>query len=65
MGVVSVAGISVWPREVCRDYPTRVTEALKNKVTYTCIGLRSATIVNERERRVRLHVAGKGSRVKV
>lgn len=47
IGIDSGAGVGVWPKEVCRDYPARPTEASKNKVTYTGAGSKSAPSMKE------------------
>lgn len=67
IGIDSGAGVSVWPKELCKDYPTRETKESKAKVVYSGAGSTSEPIVNEGERRIRLEVDGdvRGARVQV
>ena len=67
IGIDSGAGASVWPKELCKDYPTRETEQSKAKVCYSAAGSASKPIVNEGERRIKLEVDGEafGARVQV
>ena len=58
IGVDSGAGVSVWPKEFCEDYPTRETKDSKAKVTYSGARSTSKPIVNEGERRIRLEMDG-------
>ena len=59
--------MSVWPKELCKGYPTRETKDSNPKVTYSGAGSTSKPIVNEGERRIRLDMDGDvfGCRVQV
>ena len=67
IGVDSGAGVSVWPKDLCKDYPTKQTEASRKGVKYSAAGVGSAAIVNEGERRIELETNGnrRGVRVQV
>ena len=56
IGIDSGAGVSVWPKELCQDYPTRETEASRNKVSYASAGAGEKKILNEGERQLQLQV---------
>ena len=58
IGVDSGAGVSVWPRDLCKDYPTKPTEASKQGEKYAAAGVGSAAIFNEGERRIAFDVDG-------
>ena len=59
IGVDSGAAVSVWPKDLCADYPTRKTKATGTK--YATAGKDSKYIVNEGERTMVMKTAD-GSR---
>ena len=52
IGVDSGAAASVWPRNLCKDYPTKRTE--KTGLKYATAGKGSKHLVNEGERKIQL-----------
>ena len=58
IGVDSGAGVTIWPKSLCSDYPTRASEASKAGVQYAGAGAGSRAIKNEGERVMKLQLAG-------
>ena len=67
IGVDSGAGVSVWPTELCDDYPTKQTEASMAGISYASAASGDGRILNEGERTVQLDVCGskRGARMQV
>ena len=67
IGVDSGAGVSVWPKELCDDYPTKQTHASMAGVSYSSAASGTSRILNEGERIVQLNVCGskRGARMQV
>ena len=58
VGVDSGAGVTVWPKDLCKDYPTLPTEASRAGVAYTTAGSSQSPVKNLGERTLTLDVGG-------
>ena len=57
IGVDSGAGVTVWPVEVCDDWPTVQTDASRKGVEYSTAGAGATALKNEGERTLELMMA--------